>query len=362
VPRFGFLARHIYTLRIPPGACPHLNPALTGCDNAGDTLPVGTVPILYMFSVFDTGSTVVLINNINRANGTSSDAQALALCRPNEPCQLPADPRQHDPFLPTLLDARVWGLAAVEPVSTNAPLGMPQFEATSVQVRPYRTRETLIGAPLAARAVAVIDYGVTVSRSFDVTPPPGRETTIEAPDIRFFRTGDPMIPNAPFVFSLTQTGMFGVAADGASTGPRFLIPGASFVLNGRTASGSTFSILYDTGNQTTQVTERVAQALGIQLGTTPAVDRITIGTLDAGDIQMQGFALDRFELVTRDGASRFRVNRPMVYVRPNRADGSNPFPNNIDAVFGSNYLWERRVIFNGPASTLGMFDISPINP
>jgi hypothetical protein len=333
--------------------------------------------LLYLFGVFDTGSSVVLINDSNR-DGTFSDAQTLALCRPNEPCEIPDPPNPpmpptrppndglHDRFLPLQLDVRIWGLGAVDPMTTGLPIDTPQFEAAGLQVRPYLTGQTLIGAPVAARAIAMIDYSVTVSRSFDFTPAPGRETTIEAPDITFYRPGDPMIPNAPYIFSLTSYGMFGSrasgAADGASIGPRFLMRSASITHNGRTASGSTLRILYDTGNPTTQVSETVAQALGIQLGSTPAVDRITIGTVDGRDVQMSGYQVDRFELVTADGANRFVVNKPMLYVRPNRADGSSPFPDHIDVLFGSNYLWQRRVIFNGPASTLGMFNVNPINP
>ena len=151
--RNGPLAQHIYTLRIPNGEC-HPNPAFAGlCRAGGDTLPVGD-PIIYLFSVFDTGSTILVVNNQPPGFG---DTDLLGLCSPANPNSTSSncdadDPLTRDPNLPANLDVRLWGLGAVDPVTLGAPLDTPQREVTAVQVRPsFNVVPTLIGAPVAAR-------------------------------------------------------------------------------------------------------------------------------------------------------------------------------------------------------------------
>jgi hypothetical protein len=316
----------------------------------GDTLPVGS-NIVYLFGVFDTGSTIVAINNSVRPNGAFPDTRVLSLCRPNQACQIPTDPRQHDVFLPKVLDVRIWGLGAVDPTTNNAPLDTPQREVAGIQVRPLNA-ETLIGAPVAARTVALIDYGTTVSRTFGFG-------VFQAPDITFFAPGAAGIPNPPYRFPLTPHGSFTTAADGASVGPRFLFSTAVFRNGASTATGTNFRILYDTGNVTTQVTEALAQTLGVDTTQDPSNDTMTIGTVNQGDVTVKGYVIDQFELTTVDGMNQHRINNPLIYVRPNRPDGTPPFPDNVDAVIGSNYFWKQRVLFDGPGGTVGLFTIQP---
>jgi hypothetical protein len=352
-PRFGYLASHIYTLRVPPGRCPHPNPAITGCVNTGDTLPVGGA-IYYLFGVFDTGSTIVGIDNVAKPNGLFSDARTLALCRLNDNCIIPSNAAQHDPYLPIPLDVRIWGLGAVVAGTLDAPLDSPQQEVTGIQVRPLNTVNTLIGAPVAARSVAVIDYGTIVSRRY--TPVAGTSYTVDSPDITFYSSAA-AAPTPTYRFPLVHHGSFTSAFDGATVGPRFLTPTAVFRTSARSASGQTLRFLFDTGNSATQITEQVARSLGIDLNVRPN-DTATIGTT-SGPIAVKGYIIDRFEMTTADGAAQYAIQRPMVYVRPNRSDGSPAFPDNVDAVIGSNYFWNVRVVFDGPGLRLGTFALHP---
>lgn len=357
VPRFGFLPYHIYTLRIPPGHCPHPNPSITGCDNTGDTLPTGSQKILYLFGVFDTGSTIVGINNSPRPTGGVSDSQALALCQLNAPCQIPPNAAQHDPYLPIPLDVRIWGLGAVDATTLGAPLATPQLEAQGLQVRPMNG-ETLIGAPVAAKAIAVIDYGTTVSRTFWF----GR---MDAPDITFFSggaagtSGASGAPSATYQFPLNLHGSFTTAVDGATVGPRFTMPTAAFRNGANTVTGQNYQILYDTGNATTQVSERVAATLGINTNAVPPIDTPSINTVSDGTVRVRGYMIDQFDMTTADGSNQYTIRRPMIYVRANRPNGQSPFPDNADIVVGSNYFWKLKVVFNGPGATLGLFVLHP---
>jgi Aspartyl protease/Thrombospondin type 3 repeat len=346
----GPLATHIYTLRIPAGQC-HPNPAYPAgdCVATGDTLPVGINSILYLFGVFDTGSTVVMINNGAPA-GITPDTQLLGLCSPGATC---VDP---DPFLPTDLTVREWGLGAVDPVNLGAPLDTPQAEVQTIQVRPGTgTTPTLIGAPVAARTVAVIDYPTIVTRTYDFGP-------VSAPDITFYPEADPGIPVATFLFPLEHRGSFGNALDGASTGPRFMMRTATLENGVHTVSGQDFGFLYDTGSTTTAVTEDLALQLGIDSTVDPPADTFTVNTVN-GPVVVKGYVVDRFSLVTADGLHEYALDHVLIYVHPNLQNPTRPaFPNGIDVVVGSNYFAHERVVFNGPAIELGLFTANSTDP
>jgi Bacterial surface protein, Ig-like domain/K319L-like, PKD domain len=354
--REGPLATHIYTLRLLSGNCPHPNPSSPSCISAGnppgDTLPVGS-GIFYTFGVFDTGSTVVLINN-EPAN--INDADLLDLCGPSGNCSLPSDATMTAQFLPTSLDVRIWGLDRVDPISLGAPLDSPEVEISAIQVRPTSGAfPTLIGAPVAARTVAHIDYTTIVTRNLSFG-------TIQAPDIVFFPDGDPQIPNAPFAFELIRRGSFTTALDGASVGPRFDMKRVRFDNQGDVLSDTNYEILYDTGNTTTQMTRVAASALGIDPDNDTPADVFNINTVN-GQQQVKGFIIDKFAMTTDDGINRYSISNPLVYVRDDLTNPPRPpFPSGIDVVVGSNYFDQQQVVFDGPNDRLRLFTVNPNAP
>jgi hypothetical protein len=346
--RSGPRAVHIYTLRLPPYAC-HPSPAYGGvcAGEFGDTLPVGADALLYQFGVLDTGSTVVMIKN---QPPDACDARWLELCGPGVNCTVPVDPN-----MPEILDARVWGLGATDPVSGGINPNTPEAEVAGLRVKPSLSDSdvpTLIGAPIASQTVAWIDYTSTVSRSYDWG-------TVEAPNMRFAPAGGGPA-YAPFHVALSRLPATQLPSPAPTVGPRYTVPSAEFLNDGRRARGDTFVVLYDTGSTTTVITEEVAAALGIDLESTPD-DVFTVGTVN-GTAEVKGWRIDRFEMSIRDfPCLRYRVHHPLVYVMPNRDDPANPspFPNDIDVLLGSNYFAETQVVFDGPGDELGVFVASP---
>ena len=353
--RDGPLATHIYTLRLLDANCPHPNPSSPACISggtpSGDTLPVGP-QIFYTFGVFDTGSSVMLINN---EPASFNDADLLDLCGPLGNCVVPAIPTMIAQYLPTVLDVRIWGLGRVDPnPPLGAPLDSPEREISSLQVRPSSGEfPTLIGAPVAARTVAHIDYTTTITRVYGFG-------AVQAPDIVFYSDGDPGIPNAPYAFELMRRGSFTTALDGASVGPRYDMKGARFDSQGNTLSDDSFEINYDTGNTTTQMTREAAMALGIDPDNDTPVDVFLINTVN-GQQQVKGFIVDEFSMTTDDGLHRYRISNPLIYVREDLTNPPRPpFPSGIDVVMGSNYFDQQEVVFDGPNDRLRLFTAEPV--
>ena len=350
--RCGPQAYHLYSLQIPAGAC-HPNPALP-CPGytTGDTLPPGPDFFFLYGSVFDTGSTVVMIHN-NSTPGRASDANTLNLCNATGDCYTP-DPNDpnpdplFDPFLPTNLTVRLWGLESYNEAAGGVEMDYVA-DVPGIQVRAggATLNDTLIGAPAAARVVASIDYRTTITKSF----PFGQRS---APDMRFFLPGDPASPTAPYRFALAQRGSFASAIDGASTGPRFVLQSALLAYEDAQVSSATFDFLYDTGSTTTVVTEEVALTLGIDPAVDPPADAFEVNTV-GGVAQVKGYMVDLFQMATSDALHRHAIESPMIYVVPNRPGGISPFPGGIDVVVGSNYFPSMRVLFDGPGDALWLF-------
>jgi hypothetical protein len=313
----------------------------------GDTLPAGPGG-LFRAGVFDTGSSVVVINNVINQQvaqqGGKSDATALQLCKPptqNETsnCVAPNPITGHDANLPLSLDVRIWGIAAVDAmgdITTN-----PQADVDALQVRPSNAEiPTLIGAPVAAKVIAQIDYGNILTRNLFFT-------TLITPDITFYLPGDPAIPPMPYSFTLAPQGFVGNSpSDGANVGLRFLVSSALVKKGNFTvANGAVFTFMYDTGNTETLMSEDAARALGIDPVNDTPVDCQTLDSV-SGSIAVKGFMLDRFEMTTTDGMNRFVIHNPLVYVTP------NTLPDNVGVLLGSNFFDQQTVQFDGPGSAL----------
>ncbi len=393
--RSGPEARIAFTLRLPAGQCPHPNPAFdaSACINTGDTLPVGPDE-QYALGIFDTGSTVLLLNNLPP---TESDAKALGLCSPDGNCQTPSDPH-----LPPKLDVRIWGLGATNSSSFALPMNNPQAQVQGIKVRPYST-PTLIGAPVAAKVVAEINYKKIVARHFNPEPSYdlngdgyidsldlqviadailnkiydsrfdlnadgslnaldlqmlsnvlskvilGGLVVGESPDIIFYPQGGTGIPTPTFELALQEIGSFGTSGnDQASKGPQYLAKNVTFSKNGLSVvDTSSIRFLYDTGNTTTQVTTNVATMLGINPDTDTPDDTYTINTTTGTEV-VKGFLIDNFEVTATDGTQKYTIPHPLIYVRSSLG-GPN---GNI----GSNYFANAHVLFNGPGDSLGIIE------
>jgi hypothetical protein len=317
----GPLACHIFTLRIPPPI--------------GDTLPPGDI-LYYVFSVFDTGSTAVLLNPIT-ASVLQIDAQGV----------------------PDALDHRIWGPQAIDPVSLGAPLDFPEVEVEAKVPSQGSSASVpnLLGGPVTNDALAYIDYTIDVSRGpYDINDPLlDLDGFLECPAVTFFEPGDSPIPMPLYWLDLEPFGGTDPGPDGGSRGQRYYVRAMRFLHGANTVESpasptpvtSPSRFLYDTGNTTTQISEPIATALGIDLdpATNPPDDTITIG----GEL-LNCYIIDKVEIDADDDSNQYAINDALVCVKPPPAFGGA-----ADANIGANFFETTQVLFDGPGSRLGLF-------
>jgi hypothetical protein len=324
----GPFACHIYTLRIPAADAPPV----------GDTLPRGQ-SLLYKTGIFDTGSTLVAINGID-AGPSGSPSFGLGLLEAS---------------VPSLLDIRIWGLQAVDPVGLGAPLDFPEAEVPTVKPRILGDSAlTLIGAPVANQVVTYIDYTTPVSRNFTFPV-----ICAEGAAVSFF----PDVNEAPAPLFSTDLEAFGATGpsiiDGATLGQRWYMTDMRFVRGSNVAEAGTLDehaadgvwrVLYDTGTRVTQVTTDFAEiGLGIDLLSDP-VDA-TLGNLN-------GYRIDKMEIDANDGSRSYVLENPLVFVRRPASPGAPPdaaFGGAADAILGSDTFQTTQVLIDGPSDQLGLF-------
>ena len=346
----GMLPIHIYTLRIPPGGCPHPNPAITGCRTNGDTLPVGP-DIYYMFAIFDTGSTMVTIGSAPEGN---ADDNILRLCSLTQGCV------KGDPFLPPSLDLRVWGPDAVDPVNLGAPLDFPEAEVKALRIRAGEDL-TLMGAPLASKVAVYIDFTTLVTRVYSFG-------TLRSMDMTFFGPAAIPVNITPlFEAPLFRGPVPAVPTDGATVGARYFHEGLVFQKGTLTAKGGAadFDIMFDTGTTSTMISTEVADALGINWH---AAGDTTLclggsGPLCTGGEILNGYRIDAFRLRAKSNSHDYQVLNPVVFVRPPLTPGAPPrtaFGGAADGIVGMNYLEKTKVLFNGSTNTLGFYVGVPV--
>lgn len=311
----GPLTIHIMTLRIP--------------EPTGDTLPPGP-DIFYIFSVFDTGSTLVGLDTI-------FDTVALDF---------------FNPAVPPLLDVRVWGLNSVDPVSLGAPLDNPEAEVEDIGVDLVPVNSpSLIGGPATNQIIANIDYANLVTRG-----PYFGCCFVTGPTIEFFNPGSPGIPTPLMSADLVPFGSTAPAPNGTSRGQRYYIADMRFENGGNTVDSTGFDFLFDTGNTTSQVTEAVALALGINLANVD--DTVCIGgsgpSCDGGDL-LNGYIVDLVAIRSSDETQEYVINDPLVFVKPPPAFGGA-----ADANIGTNYLETTQLLFDGPGAQIGLNKAVPV--
>jgi hypothetical protein len=304
------LSCHIYTLRIP--------------EPIGDTLPAGP-SIFYVFSIYDTGSTLV---------GIEPDFDALIL-------------EFDDPQVPALLDVRLWGLDAVDPGTLGAPLDFPEREVQDIGIELMPSGiPTLLGGPVTNSTVAHIDYANIVTRVFSFG-------VIDCPSTQFFSSSGGLTP--AMWADLTAFGST-TPVGGKSRGQRYYVDDIRLENGSNSADSGSFDFLIDTGNTTTQISEPLAAALGINLGAVD--DTICIGGASpdcTGGEVLNGYLIDRVAIRSSDATEEYVIDDPLVFVKPPPAFGGA-----ADANIGTNFFETTSIIVDGPGQQLGIDKSIPV--
>jgi hypothetical protein len=356
--RFGPLPKHVSFLVNTSGASEDVYPVGgTGCD----------ANCLYLFSLFDTGSNLVVIDQaMTTLHGLSLTPNAL-----------------------WDVDVRINGLGAVN-ASLGAPSSQPgttggaqahtgvlRVAPRNVTISEEETRTDasgnpvggyvgvnymLAGTPVTNQVLARIDYTSTVTKgpwTFGAAP-----FTITAPDIQFYQPGDPGIPSPTLTLFLDG---FGSAAPNTTgtTGQRHFLQNVTFtkgtlnVYDEQTPT-SPVRFQFDTGTTFTVMSQAMATLLGA-LPTAPdmaagcssnnpanfvKIDSITIVGMNASN-QLATYQVNDCEVC---------VDVAGTVIKTNYADPANPTgpPRIVDAIIGSNLFDQSKVLWNGPKRTLGI--------
>jgi hypothetical protein len=300
---------------------------------ANDVLPSGAND-WYVFTLFDTGSTRVAFDSGTAATlGVSTGLFA---------------------------DVRINGLGAIDAVTLYAPIYpdqvgyVPQAEVLNIFLSVPTSspvNRTLIGGPVTNVVKAVIDYTTTVTRGPYTSLNP---QYYDGPDIAFYPIGGDVGYVPVITLSLDP---FGTINSVAGLGQRYYMHNVSFnngsISIASPASGeidqftSSTRFLYDTGTSVTLITTDLATALGLT------------GTPDFTQPMSDGSTLDGYSLnsITMTGAGgTYTVDGAPVLVTTSTLGGA------ADAIIGSNLFSQAKLLFNGPAATLGISVPGANNP
>lgn len=275
----------------------------------------------YVLSLFDTGSTRVAFDSLT--------ASTVGLTANN------------------VADVRLSGLGKINPVTLEAPIEAGfDAEVLAVTLSLTDRDKTLIGGPVTNVVKAVIDYTKPVTRGpYEYFS--GQSVT--GPDITFYAAGSPV------GFTPAITLNMQVTVDPTPTpaeGNRYLMKGVSFNKGSLSVSTSVSEDVnvtgkrfeFDTGTTVTMITDAKATALGLDLEN-PDFSQPMTGTPD-----LPGFYLDSI-IMTGTGGIYTVLNAPVV---------STTSLGGVDARIGSNIFSQVKLLFDGPAVTLGI-SLPPAN-
>jgi hypothetical protein len=292
-----------------------------------DILPAGDSTGFGLFGLFDTGADGVYVND----NGSNfffpgnDDAGYLGISGT------------------TTVDVRLNGLGATVQEGTNilSPIQEPgsafgaQVEVSGVAVGPEPLVDiTLIGAPVANEIAALIDYTTPVTRAVSIG-------SFVGPDITFMQSADADAFTTDVELELTPFGTVGENAAGEDRGERYYLRDVALNLGGASALGTSYDLFWDSGTNVTLVSNAIALALGLDLGT-PDFTGIV------GGQTLSGFTLDSIIMSGLGGA--YTVMNAQIFVDPSLV----PFGGAADAIIGSNLFSQTSLLFNGPGNTLGI--------
>lgn len=367
---------HPFTLRLP--------------GNPGDTLPPGK-GVQFLIGIFDTGSRFFVINNLPYAledNGRitkilPSAADILDICGHTPPPvnETPTcpPPRGNPPRIEALspLDVRVWGMDAFVQ-GQGVRIDHPEAEVRHVMVRPDDFRPdffagALVGAPVASRIIAHIDYARVVQRQLF-----GRK--LKTPYCRFWNHRSAATPHPLFETGLipNPSSFPGPSRrDQASQGIVYQVKGVRFINKGIVVSQGDFvrlnysggvspaagnetvlrvHALLDTGTTTTQITLALAAALGINphdMNQRAKASKFRTKSAGGHITELDCYVIDRVEFPSVNATYKYVINDPYVCVNPMASNQS--FLGKSQAIIGSNYFEQTAILFDGPRMRLGFF-------
>jgi hypothetical protein len=339
----------------------------------GDVYPVGGgtgCPNLmycsYVFSLFDTGSTIVKLDpNLSTFLGIgATPASAWDVdVRLNGLGAVAANLSTNfgPPGTANGAEANSGNLrVGARPTATQ--VGEPEFNAagTTATGSMLAVSYMLAGAPVAKNIVARIDYTAPVTKGpwnlgfgyFKIT----------GPNIQFFRSGDAGIPAPALTLFVEGFGAAAAANDGHEDQRHFLQNvtlsyGSNYVFDDQTVTNPT-RFLYDTGARMTVISQALATALGV----TPASPSAAAGCSPTNTVNF--VRLDSIVIVGMNAANQlgtYRVDNAEVCVDVPGANiiiAQYPDPTNpsagllVDGIIGANLF--DKILWNGPQQTLGV--------
>jgi hypothetical protein len=294
---------------------------ITAFVNLGDVLPLGTTDY-YVFTLFDTGSTRIYFD----ANTAANLGVANGL----------------------VTDIRINGMGTIDPGSLYAPIysGQAQAEVLAIPVSLLASppNRTLIGGPVTNFVKAVIDYTTTITRG----PYPYLGGNVEGPDITFYPAGGDVGYTPTITLGLQAFGT--TSPDDPGKGQRYYMYNVSFNEGANSVfsppngdlGGTSTRFLYDTGTTPTMLRRPLADALG--LTGKPWEFQVTVG-----GILLDGYNLDSITMTGVAGVEgTYTVLNAPVVVTDDVMGGA------ADARIGSNLFSQAKLLFDGPAATLGI--------
>jgi len=296
----------------------------------GDVLPAGGTDY-YVFTLFDTGSTRIYFDFNTAASLGVTDGLTT--------------------------DIRINGLAAIDPGTLYAPIyaGQAQAEVPAIPVSlPASAPDrTLIGGPVTNVVRAVLDYTTVITRG----PYPYLEDAyVEGPDITFYPAGSAVGYTPAITLSLRAFGSIDPVND-PGKGQRYYMYNVTFNEGGLSwaspapgsgdiPNNSLQRFLFDTATTPTMLRTPVAELLGL---TGPEEFTVIVN----GE-ECPGYYLDSITM-TGDGGTYTVLNAPVI-VTVDLMGGA------ADVKIGSNLFSQVKLLFDGPAATLGIGEAANAEP
>ena len=112
----------------------------------------------------------------------------------------------------------------------------------------------------------------------------------------------------------------------------------------------------DTGTTATQITKTMAMELGINMNlpcNKPKCTRFQSKTVGGRISELFCYEIDRVEMISKNMSYKYVIERPKVCVNP--LGLNNSFAGGSQAIIGTNYFENTKILLNGPKNTLGMF-------
>jgi len=274
---------------------------------------------LYVFSLFDTGSTKVFLD--------TTTASTLGLQTGNTPI------------------LRLNGLSAIDPVTLDAPIGPGQAQAefSNIGIKVTGGLDIpLMGAPVTNQAVATIDYTNTITRG-PYAYLGGQD--VSGPDITFYSGTNTPGYTPAIELSLDPWGTPLNYPDGSVSGYWYLMYGVSFTQGSNTVTSASSGdldstankFMYDTGTDVTLIVPALATSLGLDLNNPDF-------QLTVGSTPLPGFYLDSISMAGVGGS--YIVTHVPVAVDSSLGGAT--------AIIGSNLFNDTELLFDGPDNTLGV--------